>query len=184
MPKILYAREYPVDLPDDAKEKATILTEHTVSEAIEIIQRERDFSGYVLGMVMVREGVRLEDMDNIYENRFNLFEKIYEITGGDEIDLDELEKRLGYEKVMELTNLRKQSEILDSEKWELLDVNAGEQVFQYLEEIGEVGKKPVLWYTSQYPNNKLTYPDSKKLIELADIPIRDEVILKWLDKLK
>ena len=172
MPKILYAREHPLDLPRKLMTE-DILIAHTSSQAKAIIDSRGDsLGGYILGMVMIKEGVDVQEFNSIYEQRLKMASKIEEerskYNSKENIDLNNLiSKRIALKEIYNLN----------------LDFYAGKKVFDYIKQKGFFGKKPILWFTSQHGVNKNVGPDEKNFVSLANVPVESNLIYDWFDGL-
>jgi hypothetical protein len=157
---ILYVREYPFDSPK--LEGITLLTAQTPSEAMRIMDENEDsIDGYILGMVMVRDGVSIEDVDEKYRQYRDLASRI---------ETDDWSIETG-----KLIFQRRQL----FEEWnELLDYTGGKKVFQHLKD----KKKPILWLTSQYGVNDHVRRDIKNSVEVVNMRDKTKSILDWLSR--
>jgi hypothetical protein len=160
---ILYAREYPFDSPIHLLKGKTLLLAQTPSDAITTIEHKKDsIDGYVLGMVMVRDGIRVEQVDEICSQYREAASQAEKMKTGDPAAFGKV--------------IFKRS-CLFEELNGLLDYNGGAKVFQHLKQKGYVGKKPIVWFTSQYGVNDVVRKDAGNSIEVAYMHVNAEAVL-------
>jgi len=166
-PNVLYAREFPVDISPDIYGNANLTVAHRPSDSIRLIEQQKDFDAYVLGMVMVKDGVSLGEINQVSRQRLELTSNRQKTRGRGRTP--DIKSDLQYQNI-------------NKELHDRLDYKGGERVFQYLELQGIIGEKPILWFTSQAENSVVKL-DSNKQITVALMPADSEEIIKWFRKI-
>jgi len=155
--RLLYVREHPLDLPDLVIGREA-MTVNNAPDAISSIDRFGEtIDGYVLGLYLLHPGITPEYVEGVLA-------RIRDFKVNPDIHPKERNTEL----------LLRKHDAKKHEYHSCFDSTGGEKVFRYLEKRGYVGKKPILFFTSQEDVNPIVKADGKRNIRVASIPISSE----------
>lgn len=171
MAKILFVREYQKELVFDILHNYEILEAKKFTEVKAIVDEQKDsIDGYVIGMILLREDAELSKLEEYQRTK------------------DRLTRQLpsGWRKV--LVNHGPGAKAIEDMQYRLRGISSridmlhnyqgGEEVIKYLAEVGEVGKKPILYYTIMI-TNPVVKDNAEQQIEVANYP---EYVRNWFRK--
>lgn len=167
MKTILYSQESGIALPLVLHEKYNIITAKTPSDAKKIIKEKGDsIDAFIVGMVMIKD----DKLSESVELEYKWMELNYRFLKANSYDV-----RVGMAKAMRQVE-RKQEE--------LLELDGGLQVLEYIDESPYASKAVLLFIPHNHIIRSMAevYVGDKKTKKILSDPGNAELVLEWVAK--
>jgi hypothetical protein len=164
MGTILYAREYPIDLPAAALGDHKVLRADNIVETVLTLERN-PIDAYILGMVLLKKKTQLSELEDALKAREGMLAML-------------ADPNLSSQQAEVFPGIRDGQ---DAAIEGMLEYDSANIVLSYIEGRGEIGEIPILFYTG-HEGVVLPEPDETKRISAVRAPIDEIFLRKWLKR--